>query len=746
MAVDFSRWPELSRLLDEALELPEGEARERWLESLGPEHEACKPALRELLSTNPGALDTLVGRVVGGGIQPGATIGGYRLLRELGSGGMGVVWLAAPPGDGSLPPVALKLPALSLHGPAFLERFARERDILANLEHPHIAGFIEAGVDPSGQQFLAMEYVEGRPLTAYCDERGLSLEARARLFLQVLDAVQHAHERNVLHRDLKPANILVTAEGHCVLLDFGVAKILDEGEAKETALTQVLGRALTPDYASPEQVRGGTVSAPTDVYALGVIFYELVCGARPYRLAGNSRREVEDAIVGAKPAPPSLNVNADSSVAKAEGGRRALAGALRGDWDTIALAALRKNPEDRYASVRAFAEDIERRLRREPIAARREGEAAGAAGLVRRLRVVPALAIVLLVALSTLREGHRAASDLGMLFARPLPPAQQVALVSIGPEDYRRHFGSRSPLDAAVLERLVRQVLAGKPAVLGVDIDTSDPSFARLRESFAAVPPGALVWAEGADGARGIGAKPRPQGVLGGSAAGDFAGAALALSLADADDGVVRRYAQAIETEGGERPTFYAALGRAGRGPDAPAPDTQARVIRFTPTTRLDLPASVVLSEGFDWQGRIEGRVVLLGGRYDRADLHRTPLGSLQGIDIVANAVETEMRGAGRPPPPPWKILLVGALELAGIIVLFDRLGFVKGLGASIAGAVLFATLLATTGLFTEWPYAILALLLILANQVLLEIFRRQRAAINAAWSAIEERFRYWRP
>src|SRR5258708_21817639 len=313
MKIDPESWPTLSRLLDQWLDLPE-ESRKEWLENLGPEYAGILPVLRKLVLSQEGMdadrlLNTLPGMTPRPTLLPAtfiasALIGPYRLVRELGQGGMGVVWLAER-SDGEVKrPVALKLPIVSLHNRALAERFGRERDILAQLTHPHIARLYDAGVTEQGQPYLAIEYVEGEKITSFCDRRNLNLEARLQLFLQVLRAVQYAHTNLIVHRDLKPANILVTNQGEVRLLDFGIAKLLTEGEANETELTRIGGRALTPEFASPEQIAGGTLTTASDVYSLGVVLYDLLTGERRYKLKWDTRSGLEEAILGGDPVRP----------------------------------------------------------------------------------------------------------------------------------------------------------------------------------------------------------------------------------------------------------------------------------------------------------------------------------------------------------------------------------------------------------------------------------------------------------
>jgi serine/threonine protein kinase len=404
----------LSRLLDTALELP-AEAREPWLERLAEPFSALRPRLRELLSQQASAetddfLDTLPKFTVASGetdqaahaasVREGQIVGVYRLVREIGHGGMSTVWLATRT-DGLIKrPVALKLPHQHLHLHAqFADRFARERDILAALTHPNIARLYDAGISPEGQPYLAVEYVEGLSLIDYCDSHRLTIGDRVAVFLQVLAAVQYAHAHLVIHRDLKPSNILVMATGHVQLLDFGIAKLLTDGEAKETALTQIGGRALTPDYASPEQIVGQPLSIASDVYSLGVVLFELLSGSRPYQLKRNSRGALEQAILEADPRNPSESL-AVSHAAACAVSDRSLARTLKGDLDTIVLKALQKDPHARYSTADAFAGDIHRYQRGEPLLAKPGGLWYRGGKFLRRYRVMTAAGAAIFVALA----------------------------------------------------------------------------------------------------------------------------------------------------------------------------------------------------------------------------------------------------------------------------------------------------------------------------------------------------------
>jgi serine/threonine protein kinase/tetratricopeptide (TPR) repeat protein len=370
LEIDARTWAELNHLLDLGLDQPPSE-RNRWIDALAPQYAALKPRLRDLLSRARHTQDSAFLNTLpkfdreardsadagGNGDRPGDTVGHYRLVRELGSGGMGAVWLAERL-DGLINrQVALKLPHGAWKRAGLAERMGREREILAALAHPNIARLYDAGITAEGRPFLAIEYIEGRQIDEYCRVRQADLHARLRLFAQVANAVAYAHAKLIVHRDLKPANILVTADGQVRLLDFGIAKLLQDGQANDARLTEVSGCMLTPDYASPEQILGEPLTIASDVYSLGVILFELLCQRRPYTLARGSRRALENAIVGAEPARPS------------EVARVPWRASLRGDLDTIVLKALKKTPETRYATVHAFVDDIARYLTSRPVLA-----------------------------------------------------------------------------------------------------------------------------------------------------------------------------------------------------------------------------------------------------------------------------------------------------------------------------------------------------------------------------------------
>jgi serine/threonine protein kinase len=370
-AAEFAR---LSALWDEWFEMAPAE-RSVWLDALERSEPRVAGLLRALSisqdqSHGQGYLESseVVASHVAALVEAdcgliGQQFGPYRVLELLGHGGMGSVWLAERADGLFSRRVALKLIHPALKSRIMSERFAREREILACLNHPNIARLLDAGFTADGQSYLALDYVAGTPITAYSDTQRLSIQERLQLFGQVLRAVQYAHAHLVIHRDLKPANILVTDERQVQLLDFGIAKLLTEGEAKETELTQVGGRALTPDYAAPEQIAGAPITTAADVYALGVMLYELLAGQRPYKLKRDSRGALEEAILEADPVPPSRITLSESAAAARAAPAKKLASTLRGDLDTITIKALKKTPVERYATANAFGEDIERYLR-----------------------------------------------------------------------------------------------------------------------------------------------------------------------------------------------------------------------------------------------------------------------------------------------------------------------------------------------------------------------------------------------
>jgi serine/threonine protein kinase len=376
MQIDQQTWSALSTLLDEALDLPTHIERKAWLDNLPLHAQPYRAKLERLLAAHartahfldePAWFEIKAPELVGAE----RVIGPYRLVRELGRGGMGSVWLAERV-DGVLKrPVALKLPHPGLFERTFAERLARERDFLASLNHPNIARLYDAGITNDGQPFIALEYIEGRSLIEHCDENRLDVRARLAVFLQMLEAVRYAHSHLVIHRDLKPSNVLVDARGQVHLLDFGVAKLLVDGRSDTTELTLEAGHALTPDYASPEQIIGKPLSTAADVYSLGVLLYQLLTGTRPYQLARQGHASLVQAILNVDIARPSQVASRDAAIATARATTpQQLARTLRGDLDTIVARALKPKPEERYPTADAFYSDLQRYLAGEPVLAR----------------------------------------------------------------------------------------------------------------------------------------------------------------------------------------------------------------------------------------------------------------------------------------------------------------------------------------------------------------------------------------
>ena len=401
---DPGRWREAKRILDEALEQPTGARPAFIAEACGGDEDLRRDvaSLAAAAEDEDNILDAPV-PVPFEDVPPrsrlGERIGAYELLSELGRGGMGVVYLARRADDEFQKKVAIKLVSGGLADDAALGRFRSERQISASLDHPHIARLLDGGTTEAGEPFFVMEYVEGEPLLRFCETRKLSIRERLRLFQDVCAAVQYAHQNLVVHRDLKPGNILVTADGEAKLLDFGIAKMLDPGGGVRPGQeTSTLYRMLTPDYASPEQVRGRPVTTASDVYALGVVLYELVAGRRPYHVENPEPAELLRLVCEEDPEKPSTISQSRE---------------VQGDVDAIVMKAMRKEPDERYPSAEAFSKDIQRFLEARPVEARRGSGGYRARKFIRRHRMGAAATALVLAALAaglfaTLREARRA--------------------------------------------------------------------------------------------------------------------------------------------------------------------------------------------------------------------------------------------------------------------------------------------------------------------------------------------------
>jgi serine/threonine protein kinase len=390
-SAEQERWRRLSRLLDDVL-ARDGQARASRIAELRAEDATLAADLEALLLvTTSGVAHAAVRGPSAPGSDAslaGQVFGAYTVERELGQGGMGSVWLARRSDGRFEGQVAIKFLNAGLATPDARERFAREGSILARLAHPNIARLLDAGVGDAAQPYLVLEYVDGVTIKRYCEDKSLDLAGRVRLFLDVLAAVAHAHNRLILHRDLKPSNILVTAAGEIKLLDFGIAKLLDDSAVPTpaTELTQIGGRAFTLQYAAPEQLQGGDVTTATDVYALGVLLYILLGGVHPTTGGAIAPLDQMRAVIEVEPKRLSDAVLRNGAVGSAAAKLR-FARALRGDLDNIVVKALKKSPAERYANAALLADDLRRYLDDEPVAARPDSVRYRLAKFVRRHRL-----------------------------------------------------------------------------------------------------------------------------------------------------------------------------------------------------------------------------------------------------------------------------------------------------------------------------------------------------------------------
>jgi serine/threonine protein kinase len=370
------RWQLLQQLFDRGVPL-DHDARLRMLLAECGDDALLTDQVLSMLRAHDGATDfeRQVEEAIGGTLEApdfaaGQMIGRFRIVRLLDRGGMGAVYLAERADDQYQQQVALKVVTRNLLHGDLSQRFRAERQILARLNHPNIARLLDGGHTPDGTPYIVMEYIEGLRIDHYCEQNRLSTQARLRLIQQVCAAIHYAHQHLIVHRDLKPANILVTKDGVPKLLDFGIAKLLDPQQAADFApITRFRDRVLTPEHASPEQLRGERVGTVSDVYSLGVLMYELLTGRHPYKLANRSLYEIERAICEQLHVSPSAGVQTG---ARETGSSRlrALARELAGDLDNIVLKAMQHQPERRYASAAALAQDIQNYIERRPVHAR----------------------------------------------------------------------------------------------------------------------------------------------------------------------------------------------------------------------------------------------------------------------------------------------------------------------------------------------------------------------------------------
>jgi eukaryotic-like serine/threonine-protein kinase len=465
-----ARWLRIETLLDGVLELGPDE-QSAWLDEQCADAPELRAEVERMIraDSGEGILEESIGGVARGILQDGEAgsggpavpqvgerVGAFRIVREIGAGGMGEVFLAERC-DGQFDQrVALKVVRDGWGGEIRIRRFMEERRILAALEHPSIARLLDGGFTESGIPYFAMEYVEGETIVRYADARCATVEQRLALFLQVCEAVSYAHRNLVVHRDLKPGNILVTPDGRAKLLDFGIARLLaPEGSAPAATATQL--HWLTPEYASPEQLLGRPVSTASDIYALGILLYELLCGALPHDPAAPLSERIAAAVARTDPAPPSARLGADgerAAVARSTTLSR-LRRALRGDLDSIVLRALRPEPEQRYATVVGLANDVRAHLSGLPVAARRGTAGYQARRFARRHRVPISAAMLVLSLGAGLGTAHATAVARERDAARGAAArAQQVSAFLID------LFAQSDPLGVDARPRAVSEFLA----------------------------------------------------------------------------------------------------------------------------------------------------------------------------------------------------------------------------------------------------------------------------------------------
>ncbi len=388
MTGESSRWAKVEALFHEALKINDEHRRNDLLRQRCGEDVALYREVVALLAADAQTRDG-IGQAVRSAVERvdteafvGRSVGPWRVVRKIGHGGMGTVYLAERADDSYEARVALKVLA-GIAGPEASRRMRTERRILASLNHPGIARLIDGGETTEGRPYLVMEHVSGDPLDVYCRDHALGLKARVELLVEICEAVEYAHSRLVVHRDLKPANVLVDATGRPKLLDFGIAKLLDD-DARFGGRTRTGLRPMTTQYASPEQIRGDPITTATDVYSLGVMLYELLTGSLPHPPEARSGRAIEDAILTHEPEAPSAAGRRLRTATP--GGTGGTAPRIEADLDTITLKALAKDPGRRYASVERLADDLRRYLGGQPVLARKTTWRYRAGKFVRRNR------------------------------------------------------------------------------------------------------------------------------------------------------------------------------------------------------------------------------------------------------------------------------------------------------------------------------------------------------------------------
>lgn len=491
---DKDRWQKISAALDEALDLDDAD-RARWLAELAGHDPAFARDVEQFLDSRA-AIDDAGFLATPPGMAPpalvGQAIGDWVLESPVGQGGMGAVWLARRADNRFEGKAAVKLLNMSLVGQDGERRFKREGTILATLAHPHIARLLDAGIAQTGQPYLILEYVDGQHIDAYCDAKNLDIEARVRLFLDVLAAVAHAHTNLIVHRDLKPSNVLIANDGNVKLLDFGIAKLIVD-DPSVSAITREGSNALTPEFAAPEQLLGQPITTATDVYSLGVLLYLLLGGQHPNGNTNLPPAELVKAIV--ETAPPlvsdavsqtktipleTLSKNAAHRAATTDKLKRL----LRGDLDNIIAKALKKNPAERYASVSAFADDLHKYLEHEPVTARPESFGYRAGKFVRRHRGGVAVGLLTIVAIGagvigTITQTQRANEQARMAMSQYAYSASTIDFVrTLLGERGRKSYTTQELLERA--EQMVNNQFANDPAVKARILATIGENYASV--------------------------------------------------------------------------------------------------------------------------------------------------------------------------------------------------------------------------------------------------------------------------
>jgi tetratricopeptide (TPR) repeat protein/tRNA A-37 threonylcarbamoyl transferase component Bud32 len=475
-------WQRIEEIFHEASALA-GDERTAFLDAASGDDAELRSEVERLLASSE-SVGNRFERLIGGAavaLAPDAEekqstageVGRFQIDSVLGEGGMGTVYLGHRADGEFRQQVAIKLVRSGLHSAEAYRRFRRERQVLADLEHPNVARLLDGGTTPDGRPYLVMEHVAGEPIDAFCDRRRLPIADRVRLVRQVCAAVHYAHERSVVHRDLKPSNILVTAAGEPKLLDFGIAKLLHDDDDAAPALTHVSQRALTPESASPEQIRGGSITAATDVYALGLLLYRLVTGL-PARTLAELGDGWQRAVCEQQPVPPSVAIRGmqtarDPRLSEITSARNTdpqqLARQLAGDLDRIVLKALRQEPEERYATAEQLSKDLARWLEGRPAEARRSGWLYAAGKLLRRHRATSAALATALVAaaiLGLIEWPRRVTPVVAATATDPAPAVARRSAAVLGFRDLGGGQAESAWIGSALSEMLAGELAAGE--------------------------------------------------------------------------------------------------------------------------------------------------------------------------------------------------------------------------------------------------------------------------------------------